>query len=181
MKTLDRRQFIRTSAAGFSSALLLSRLPKDFDDNSFSAFSQRPIGFQVYPIRDLIAKDFAGTLKMMNNLGYQTVEMCSPPGYISSGFGSLVNMKSSEMRRIINDAGLTCESCHYTFKEFKDNLDERIEFAGELGLKQMILSSFSLPSAATLSDYLKAADDLNKIGLKTQKAGIQREIGRAHV
>ena len=42
---------------------------------------------------DQLIKDFAGTLKMMSGLGYESVEMCSPPGYESSGFGLLMSMK----------------------------------------------------------------------------------------
>ena len=61
----------------------------------------------------MLAKDFAGTLKMMAGQGYQLVEMCSPKGYASLGFGSLVSMKTADMRRIINDAGLSCPSCHF--------------------------------------------------------------------
>ncbi|MEP6594614.1 MAG: hypothetical protein ABJA71_01660 [Ginsengibacter sp.] len=60
----------------------------------------------------MIAKDFAGTLKMMAGLGYQVVEMCSPKGYVSSDFGPLVEMKAADMRRFIGDAGLNCPSCH---------------------------------------------------------------------
>ena len=41
-------------------------------------------------------------------------------------------------------AGLGCESCHYNFSELKNNLDERIAFAKELGLKQMVLATFGL-------------------------------------
>jgi sugar phosphate isomerase/epimerase len=37
----------------------------------------------------------------------------------------------------------------------------------------MILSSFGLPRNATMSDWLKAADELNAIGAKTKKSGIQ--------
>ena len=29
----------------------------------------------------MLAKDFAGTLKMMADQGYKLVEMCSPKGY----------------------------------------------------------------------------------------------------
>ena len=45
-----------------------------------------------------------------------------------------------------------------------NNLDERITFAAESGQKQMILSSFGLPEKATMSDWIKAADELNKMG-----------------
>ena len=57
------------------------------------------------------------------------------------------------MRNTIEAAGLRCESCHYNFRELKENLDERIAFAKELGLKQMVLASFGLPAKATLADW----------------------------
>ena len=140
-----------------------------------------PVGFQVWTVREMLVKDFAGTLKMMSGLGYQTVEMCSPPGYEASGFGPLMNLKAKEMRQIINDAGLTLESTHYGWDELRNNLDERTQFAAESGQKQMILSSFWIPEKATMSDWLKAADELNKIGEKTKKSGIQMGYHNHHM
>ncbi len=132
-----------------------------------------PVGCQMYPTRDLIGKDFAGTLRQMREAGYQTIEMCSPPGYPSTGFGALTKLKAPEMRRLIEGAGLRCESCHYQFGELKQNLDDRIAFAKELGLKQMVLAMFGLPDNAGLADWTQAANELNKIGERTRKAGIQ--------
>jgi len=131
-----------------------------------------PIGCQTYPVRDALAKDFAGTLKELASIGYKTIEMCSPPGYANSGYGPLVNLKPGEMKKIIADAGLTCESCHYQFRELKGHLDDRIAFAKELGLKQMVLSSFGLPNDAKMADWSKAAADLNQIGEQTRNAGL---------
>ena len=65
----------------------------------------------------------------------------------------------------------TFESTHYGMDELRNHLDERIEFAKESGQKQMILSSFGLPKNATMSDWLKAADELNTMGTKTKKIG----------
>jgi sugar phosphate isomerase/epimerase len=109
----------------------------------------------------------------MAGLGYQSLEMCSPPGYESSGFGPLMKLKPKEMKQIINDAGLICISSHYGFDELKNHLDERIKFALDSGQTQMILSSFGISENAILKDWLKAADELNKIGEKAKKAGIQ--------
>jgi sugar phosphate isomerase/epimerase len=120
----------------------------------------------------MLAKDFAGTLKMMAHLGYQQVEMCSPSGYVSSGFGPLVDMKTPDMKRIIRDAGLECPSCHFGFKELKENLDDRIQFSHDLGLKLMVRSSFGLPKSATLKDYVGAADTFNMIAEKINAAGM---------
>src|SRR3979411_475233 len=107
MKRVNRRQFIGQTAMGLGSAIVLSRLPIFGNIHSTSSITKHPIGFQSFPIRDILVKDFPGTLKMMASLGYQTVEMCSPPGYKGAGFAPLVDMKAKEMRRIINDAGLT--------------------------------------------------------------------------
>jgi sugar phosphate isomerase/epimerase len=132
-----------------------------------------PIGCQTYPVREALGKDFAGTLREIASIGYRTIEMCSPPGYAGAGYAPLMKLKAPEMRRIIRDAGLRCESCHYQFRELKENLDERIAFAKELGLKQMILSMFGLPRNASMSDWTRAADELNRIGEKIGKAGMQ--------
>jgi sugar phosphate isomerase/epimerase len=159
---MNRRQFLGTAAAVVSGAAALRADPLGW-----------PLGCQTYPARDLIGKDFAGTLRMLREAGYQTIEMCSPPGYQSSGFGALTKLTATEMRRMIQDAGLRCESCHYQFGELKQNLDERIAFAQNLGLKQMVLSMFGLPDTATLADWAQAAGELNKVGERTRKAGIQ--------
>jgi sugar phosphate isomerase/epimerase len=139
-----------------------------------------PVGFQVYPVRDLLAKDFGGTLLQISALGYRAVEMCSPPGYVSSGFEPLAKMKAADMRRTIADAGLRCESCHYSFQELKENLDDRMAFAHELGLKQMIASGFWLKPEAKLADWVQACKELNQLGERTKKAGLQLGFHNHH-
>lgn len=52
-------------------------------------------------------------------------------------------------------------------------VDDRITYAKELGLRQMILSTFGLRQDAAMADWAKAAGELNKVGERTQKAGIQ--------
>jgi sugar phosphate isomerase/epimerase len=171
MKKINRREFIGKTTMSLSAAFALSYLQKQLLANS--AFTNIPIGFQSWSVRDKLAKDFAGTLKMIAGQGYQLVEMCSPKGYATNGFGPLVNMKTADMRSIITDAGLNCPSCHFGFGELTDDLDGRIEWAQQLGLTQMICSTFWLPKTATLKDYLDAADKLNKVAEKIKKAGMQ--------
>jgi len=181
MKKITRRDFFSISAAGVGSAMLASHLPYNLSSDPFLKTVNLPIGFQVWTIKDMLIKDFPGTLKMMYDLGYRNMEMCSPPGYESSGFGPLMKMKPKEMKKIVNDAGLICESSHYTIGEFRNNLQERIDFALESGQKQMILSSFWLPKEATLDDWKKSADELNKFGEKSKKAGIPMGFHNHHM
>ena len=178
---LNRRQFIEKSALGIGTALLSSQIPMNLTASTGSKALKKSLGFQVWTIKDQLIKDFYGTLKMMADLGYQSVEMCSPPGYESSGFGPLMKLKASEMKKIINDAGLVLESTHYGMGELRDNLNERIDFALESGQKQMICSSFWLPKNATMSDWMKAVDELNEIGAITKKAGIQTGFHNHHM
>jgi sugar phosphate isomerase/epimerase len=172
MNKINRRAFLKATAAGLGGALVLSQLPQQV--LGAARFARIPIGFQTWPVKDVLAKDFAGTLKNMAALGYEQVEMCSPKGYEKMGFGPLAQMKVSDMRSVIRDAGLNCPSSHFTMAEFADDvLDDRIEFAQGLGMSHMICSSLGLPKTASLNDYLTKADSLNKAAVKIKKAGLQ--------
>ena len=173
MDKLSRRQFLGKSALGIGSVVMASQFPFDLASGSPPASVKMPVGFQSWIVREKMGNDFPGTLKMVADMGYQSVEMCSPVGYESLGFGPLKKYKPIELKKIINDAGLIWPSTHYGMDELRNHLDDRIEFAKESGQKQMILSSFGLPEKATISDWLKAADELNTMGMKTKKSGIQ--------
>jgi len=178
---INRRQFIEKNAIGIGTAFLVSQIPMALAASTGSKTLNKPLGFQVWTVKDQLINDFPGTLKMMADLGYKSVEMCSPPGYESSGFGPLMKLKASEMKKIVNDSGLVLESTHYGMGELRDNLNERIDFALESGQKQMICSSFWLPKDATMSDWMKAVDELNEIGAITKKAGIQTGFHNHHM
>ncbi len=172
MKKLTRKEFINTSAAALAGASLFApHWLHGLAENNANGVG--PIGFQSWTIRDVLVKDFSGTLKMMAGLGFQSVEMCSPPGYANAGFGPLQSLKAPEMKRIMNDAGISCVSCHYGFKELKENLPARMDFANELGLTQLVVSSFGLSKDAKLDDWKKAADETNKLGEQSKKNGLQ--------
>ena len=155
MKKISRRHFLGQTAAGMGAAIAFSQLPTQLFMQEAAKYSDIPIG-----------------LKMMSGLGYKIMEMCSPAGYATNGFGPLVNIKPAEMKKMIEDSGLKCPSCHFGFGELTDTLDERIEWSKEMGLTQMICSSFWLPNAKALKEYLDDADKLNIAAEKINKAGM---------
>ena len=161
MQTQSRRSFLGASAL----AVAASGLHADP--------LGMPIGCQTYPVREALGKDVEGTLRQLASIGYRTIELCSPLGYEKAGYAPLLKYKAPELRQVIKSAGLSCESCHYNFGELKNNLDERIAFAKDLGLKQMVLATFGIRAGSTLGDWDRACDDLNKIGEQTLKAGLQ--------
>lgn len=169
---IKRRTFLKASSFAFVSSPFVGQL---------IASSLQSFGFQVWTIRNQLFEDFAGTLKKMAGLGYKEVEMCSPLGYSDSGFEPLNKISGTDMRKIIQDAGLVCNSSHYNLGELRDNLENRIEWTQQMGIKQMILASFWLGRDASLDDYRKAADELNEIGAQTKAAGIQMGFHNHHM
>lgn len=178
---MNRRQFFGRGAMGIGGALIASQIPMNLQASMGLKALNKPLGFQVWTVKDQLIKDFGGTLKMMADLGYQSVEMCSPAGYESSGFGPLMNMSGLEMKNIVEDSGLVLESTHYGMNELRNNLKERMDFALESGQKQMICSSLWLPETATMDDWIKGIDELNEIGVKTKREGIQLAYHNHHM
>jgi sugar phosphate isomerase/epimerase len=169
MNAISRRQFLGQGALAIAAGACLGPAAGSLRADPLGL----PIGCQLYPVREQIAQDFEGLLRQLAAIGYRTIELCSPPGYAKSGFAPLIKMKAAEVRKAFEAAGLRCESSHYQFRELKENLDDRIAYAKELGLKHMVLSTFGLPRNASMADWMKAAGELNKIGEQVKKQGLQ--------
>jgi len=131
-----------------------------------------PIGCQTWPVRSMIEKDFPGILKQLAAAGFQSIEMCSPVGYADSGFGGLRKYSGRELKSIIQDAGLTCVSSHFSMDELRTDQDGRIAWAKDMGMTQMLVASLGGPKNPTLDDVKRAAEEYQKIGERAAAAGI---------
>ncbi len=124
----------------------------------------------------MIAKDFPGTLKVLASAGFQTIELCSPVGYADSGFGALAKYSPAELRKMIGDAGVKCESSHFDIGELRKDMAGRIGWAHDMGMTQMLVPSLDGPKNPTMDDVKRAADEYNKMGEQSAKAGIQQGL-----
>lgn len=172
MSDLSRRGFFKSSAAGAVVAGLVSAGALELRANPLGL----PIGCQTWPVREMISKDFPGTLKTLSQAGFQTVELCSPVGYADSGFGGLAKYKGAELKKILGDAGLKCVSSHFGIEELRKDQDGRIAWAKDVGLTQMLVPSLDGPKNPTMDDVKRAADEYNKMGEKAAKAGIHQAL-----
>lgn len=168
MSPISRREFVRTVASNAALGAVLSAGGRVLRANPLGL----PIGCQTWPVRAMIARDFRGTLKELAAAGFQTIELCSPVGYADSGFGGLSKFKGSELRSILHDEGLTCVSSHFSIDELRKNQDDRISWARDTGLTQMIVPSLDGPRNPTLDDVKRAADEYNRMGERAASAGI---------
>jgi len=172
MPAISRREFCQT-AAGLAAAFgLVSTGALKLRANPLGL----PIGCQTWPVREMIAKDFPGTLKVLAGAGFQTIELCSPVGYADSGFAGLAKYSGSELRTILSDAGVSCVSSHFGIKELRDNQEGRIAWAKDVGLTQMLVPSLEGPEHPTLDDVKRAAAEYNKMGERAARAGIHQGL-----
>ena len=132
-----------------------------------------PLGCQTWPVRDMIAKDFPGTLKQLSAAGFQSIELCSPVGYVDSGFGGLAKLSGAELRHILSDAGLTCVSSHFSMNELRKDQEGRTAWAHDVGLTQMLVASLGGPQNPTMDDVKRAADEYNRIGERAAAGIVQ--------
>jgi sugar phosphate isomerase/epimerase len=172
MSSISRRVFLKDAATTAAAAGLLSASSFELRANPLGL----PIGCQTWPVRDGISKDFPGTIKQLAAAGFQNIELCSPVGYDDSGFGGLAKYKGSELRTMLNDWGVTCISSHFGMDELRKNQDERIAWAKDLGLQQMLVASLGGPKKPTMDDVKRAADEYNKMGEKAAAAGIRQGL-----
>src|SRR5437879_3084835 len=172
MPELSRREFLKNAATSAAAAGFLSAGALDLHANPLGL----PIGCQTWPVREMIAKDFSGTIKQLAAAGFQTIELCSPTGYADSGFAGLAKYTGAELRKTLGDAGVTCVSSHFGIAELRENQARAIAWAKDVGLTQMLVPSLAGPEKPTMDDVKRAADEYNKMGEQAAKAGIQQGI-----
>ncbi|MBS1600894.1 MAG: sugar phosphate isomerase/epimerase [Bacteroidetes bacterium] len=168
---MNRRSFIGQATAGLAASGLLAQIPARALALGKYAGINMPIGFQSYVFRDEISQKPHETMSRLAGYGYKNVEWCSPKGY-QGPFAPLAKYSGKELKKITNDAGLETTSCHFTWKEIMDDssLAERIEFANQLGLKNMICSGGL--GAKTEDEVKKRCEQMNHYGELVKKGGM---------
>src|SRR5437667_3548220 len=134
-----------------------------------------PIGFQTWPTRSML-KDFPAYVKMVADIGVTRLELCSPIGY-GAEFASLAN--ASEVRKILADHGMKSESSHFTMGELRKSQQKSIEWAKEVGIKQMITATLGDGNGGTnptLEQVNRAAEEYNRIAAVAAKAGMRQGL-----
>jgi sugar phosphate isomerase/epimerase len=154
----SRRDFLKTTAAVAAVGGMGLK--------SMAATISEPVGLQLYSVRELLPKDFEGTLHKVAGAGYKEVEAA---GYYDH--------TAAQFKKAMDDAGLKCVSTHHSMSVLKPKLDELIEYGHNLGLEYIVCPSPTRkdPNAKgqlNLEDWKWVAGELNKIGEKVKAAGM---------
>ena len=171
MNETTRRVFLQGAAA----SLLYGSIAVS-TKRAYASPMGLPIGLQLYSVREMLPKDYEGTLRQIAALGYQEVE--------AAGF---FGHSPQQVKKAMGSAGLNCVSAHYSYADLSKSLEETIEFNHELGSRYIICSfpgfkdgsrvkgkSFAEQvQSFTADDYRWNAEQFNAMGAKVAKAGMQ--------
>ena len=153
---LNRRTFLKTSGSAALGSL--------FAKSAFASpagKSLEKIGVQLYTVRSLMEKDFAGTLEKVATAGYKEVE-----------FAGYYNNKPEDVKKLLDRLGLKAPSTHVPIDMLRDKFDSVIQTAQVVGHKYIVCPWLS-PADRTIEKYKAHAALFNKVGEACQKAKIQ--------
>ena len=149
----SRRDFLG-AIGGITLGRLLSRFP-------VATPPSRPLGIQLYTVRDPLARDFEGTLSQLAQIGYKEVE-----------FAGLHGHPAKDVRAMLDRLGLKAPGGHYGLPDIQDTLDRTIVEAKTLGFEYVIVPW--LPEEFRTRDgFMRAAELLNTAGEKLRAAGLR--------
>ena len=155
MNPVSRRQFLRAGAVGAGLAAMPFRAAEDG--------AKLPISIQLYTLRNLMRKDFDGTLKKVAELGYPAVEF--------AGYGARSG-RPKKLRAFLDDLGMVCSGAHEGFGGIQRNATARAEFIQTLGGKHLTVPSLPKEFRNGGKDgYRTFGDKMNALGEACAKAG----------
>ena len=122
----------------------------------------KPIGVQLYTVRDAMKSDFEGTIAKVAAAGYTEVE-----------FAGYFDRSPKDIRAILEKNHLTSPSCHVPYDIVADHWPEQLEAAHTIGHKLIVNPWIDDSQRKSPDGWKRAAELFNKAGEAAQKAGIQ--------
>lgn len=155
---MKRRDFAKTlTAAGMSVGVggLMTQ--------GCSSQKQTPVALQLYTVRSVAQEDWIGAVTKVAEIGYDAVEF--------AGFGGL---EAGEVKKILDDLGLSVAGSHEGYQGMANDTQARIDFNLAIGNTNLVVPS--MPGEWRQegeASVTKFAESLNKIGDQVKAAGAQ--------
>lgn len=146
---MNRREFLLSSTA-LAAASTVSGWAKP---------AKRPLGVQLYTVRDQAEKDLPSVLAAIRKIGYDEVET----------YWDVYTRPAAELKKLIHDHGLRVPSGHFNI----EGLDGKFDYAAALGVEYMICPILPDSYKDSLDSYKKTAELFNRWGERAKQRGIQ--------
>ena len=146
------------------------------------------IGVGLFTIPHLLDQDFAGTMKLLAEIGYREVEFFGPYDFSTSeahaawkpaaealgltqtGFYGL---SPQDVRTVLDRHSLTAPSMHSDLDTLRNRMPQLAHAAQAVGSQYVVLPAIPEPERSTLDDYKRLSDDFNQIGASAVAEGVR--------
>lgn len=166
---MKRRKFIETAGIlGAAAILPISCI-------SMEKSPSYKLGYQLFSIRDEMAKDPIATLKALKTLGYQDFEIYGFDAEKKMYYG----YKASDFKKILDDLDLSVSSGHYGFSPYLEASDDDLKryvdqcIKGAHSLNSAYITwPWIAPEQRTIEHFKILSQKLNIIGEQVTAAGL---------
>lgn len=124
--------------------------------------SARQIGLQLYTVRDLLGKDFEGTLRRVADIGYTKVE-----------FAGYYNRTPEQVRAILDRIALASPSAHIPAEAMRQDAAAQIAAAKVIGQEYITIPSYPFARDGGVDAWKRGAAEFNKWGAQCRDAGLR--------
>ena len=153
---IGRRDFIGVTAAAIAGYRVGTAFAQRAPETKLGA-----IGLQLYTLRDMMKKSVPRTLAAVAKAGYTEVE-----------FAGYFNTPATQIRKMLDDNGLTSPSAHVSMTDIGQMWETFLDDANTLGQKYLTVAWIDAPER-TLDGYMRIADRFNAAGSKARQKGVQ--------
>ncbi|MBD2847241.1 sugar phosphate isomerase/epimerase [Paenibacillus sp. IB182496] len=120
------------------------------------------IGLQLYTLRDDLARDFAGTLRVVAEMGYEGVEF--------AGYG---NLSADDMKKLLDELGLKAVGSHIALKRLDDDIAGEIAYLKTIGAAYGIVPHLAEADRADEATWEKTIARLSAHAAEFAKHGLK--------
>jgi sugar phosphate isomerase/epimerase len=151
--SMTRRGFLSLAAAQLAAAGLLK---------AAQGRSIERLGVQLYTVRDMMAKDFEGTLAQVAALGYKEVE-----------FAGYYKQSPQNVKAVLSRHGLTSPSTHIDYASLGEGFPAVVEASATIGHRYIVNPFLDEETRKQPDVWKRVAATFNRAGEISKKAQIQ--------
>jgi sugar phosphate isomerase/epimerase len=162
---MQRRTFLKQSVTLSAGLMAMPSMAWETD---------RLIGLQLYTLRDVVAKDVAGTFSKIAAAGYGEVEMYG----LATG-NTFFGLPVKKIAELLKENNLRSPGGHYMPEDFLfnngdgDDVKNLCDVGRQLNNEYIIIPWMKEERRKTLDQYKELAERLNKAGEIVKAAGLQ--------
>jgi len=121
----------------------------------------KPLGIQMYTVRDYAEKDFLGTIRKIAEIGYKGIELAGTYG-----------IKATDLKQVLDSLDLKVCGSHTAIDLLERNFNDTVEFNLEIGNKNIVCPWLPESRRNSAEAWRKTAEELNSLGERLKPYGL---------